>query len=234
MEAVFGAKNVENVSDSLKRKIIKELMSSRLDDFPLGRNLVNSAILTTEKAAINWTTKDRLEFPRQLAITLAMYRKSIEKERKYNMELDRGNNNRDYLYGRLLAIYDKAEEFILDRKGENRFTSARKLMPRFSNHPNRTFKEIQERTLCYWESMKKSSRGFYEVLRKEENAIMEQFSSIDDFDSNKPLSGRYLIGFSHQRRSLSKKNEKNHVADDRGACAPSLTDSCECHTKEGE
>ena len=53
------------------------------------------------------------------------------------MSLEKECCDRDYLYGRLLAVADYAEGSTYD-DNENRPTNAKRLMEAFSNHPCET------------------------------------------------------------------------------------------------
>ncbi len=73
-----------------------------------------------------------------LSITCAL----INKMEGYQLVLDKENNNRDYLFGRLLAVADVLERKALNN-GDQRATNARRYMNSFSQHPERTWRTIQ-------------------------------------------------------------------------------------------
>ena len=81
---------------------------------------------------------ERWEWEKTLSITCAL----INKQEGCNVALDKENTNRDYLFGRILAIADVLERSALDSK-ETRATNAIRYMNSFSRHPERTWKTIQ-------------------------------------------------------------------------------------------
>lgn len=114
------------------------------------------------------------------------------------MPLNKENSDRNYLFGRLLAIADVLERSALDTK-ETRATNAIRYMNSFSKHPMRTWKTIQEALQPYQARL--GTRATY--LSKLIDEVASQFDP-DDFN-NKPLTGTYLLGFYSQRHELYQK-----------------------------
>ena len=118
-----------------------------------------------------------------------------------NVALDRELTDRDYLFGRLLALADKLERNALKEQGENRATNAIRYMNAFSQKPARTWLTIHTALQPY--QMKLGWKATY--LNSQ---IDEVVSQIDPKDfTNKPLSERYLLGFYSQRHDLYQKKE---------------------------
>ena len=117
------------------------------------------------------------------------------------MALEEGRTTRDYLYGRMLAIAEHIEGRALHIAGENRDTAAARLMQRFSDRPASTWKTI-ELALAPAKSRLRSSRGgFLWNMEKLLDDVASDFSS-DDFTSDRPLSGEFLLGYHCQRHAL--------------------------------
>ncbi|MFP3361001.1 type I-C CRISPR-associated protein Cas8c/Csd1, partial [Planococcus sp. SIMBA_143] len=75
------------------------------------------------------------EWEKTLSITCALARKSLlEKKEEWNVALDQENNNRDYLFGRLLAVADVFERRALGKE-EKRATNAIRYMNSFAQQP---------------------------------------------------------------------------------------------------
>lgn len=120
------------------------------------------------------------------------------------MTLDENRTSRDYLYGRLLAIADVLEERELMSGEKNRTTNATRYMQQFSLSPFRTWKQIHELLIPYLMRLGNKA-SYYKRLFGE----VETLFAPDDYTSNKPLTGEYLLGFYCQRQSMWEKKDKS-------------------------
>ena len=124
------------------------------------------------------------------------------------MALDNECNNRDYLYGRLLAVADRIEYKTFDKeKDAARMTNAKRYMSTFSQRPFETWKIIEENLQPYLNKLPIQERLYYESLL---DGICERFS-VEEFRKNNKLDGLYLLGFHSQAYAL--KNNKNKAKD---------------------
>lgn len=152
-----------------------------------------------------------------LGISCAMIRKSIiEKGGTVDMALDENCRDRSYLFGRLLAVAEKAELDTYsedDKKG--RVPNARRFWERFSHSPYSTWQVIRERLNPYLNKL--GNANYYVKLI---DNICDRFTNSQDpdntpqtqFDNDERLSPLYLLGYSHQRSALyaPKKNNNNN------------------------
>jgi CRISPR-associated protein Csd1 len=179
-------------------KVVKGLMERILPCIVDGKKIPLDIIRSAFYRASNPVAMENWEWEKTLSIACAL----INKQEGLNMALDTENNDRDYLFGRLLAIADVLERRALD-SDETRATNAIRYMNAFSRHPERTWKIIQESIQPY--QMRLGTRGLYLSKLIDEVASRMKF---EDFN-NKPLSGKYLLGFYSQRHALYQKSEKN-------------------------
>lgn len=113
------------------------------------------------------------------------------------MALDPNRKTRDYLYGRLLAIADRLEEHALYKAGEKRDTNAARYMQQFAERPNRTWRQIYLSLSSYMARL--GGAKYYKDMIDE---VMNKFDPIEEFTSDKPLSGEFLLGYHCQRQAL--------------------------------
>lgn len=186
--AAYGPRANEKIVKGLMERILPCIVDDRKVPF----DIVRSAFYR----ASNPVSMEKWEWEKTLSITCAL----INKQEGYNVALDKENNDRDYLFGRLLAIADVLERRALG-SDENRSTNAIRYMNSFSRHPERTWKTIQASLQPYQARM--GTKGLYLAKMIDEVASRIHFS---DFN-NKPLSGRYLLGFYSQRHELYQKKE---------------------------
>ena len=124
------------------------------------------------------------------------------------MELDKTCTDRSYLFGRLLAIADRLEghsRYLQQGDGgtDKRPTNAVRYISAFSSKPLRTWKLIFEQLNPYIQRLDGA-----EWYQRQIDEIMSLF----DFEglSDKPLDGKYLLGYSLQRRAMINKNDNKN------------------------
>ena len=119
------------------------------------------------------------------------------------MALEENRKTRDYLYGRLLAVGEKTESMALYYAKENRQTTAARFMQRFSDRPFSTWKLIENALVPYKARINSNTPGLLKGYQELLDEIHSLFSA-DDYISDKPLTGEYLLGYHCQRKWLQE------------------------------
>ncbi|MCY7487452.1 type I-C CRISPR-associated protein Cas8c/Csd1 [Paenibacillus alvei] len=201
--AAYGSKANE--------KIVKGLMERMLPCIVDGRVIPSDIVRSAIRRASNPISMEKWEWEKTLSIACALVnRELLNKKEGYEVALDKENKDRSYLFGRLLAVADVLERRVLDEESRRsgkpgsshvRASNAIRYMNSFAQHPERTWKTIQASLQPYQARL--GSKGYYL------SGIIDEIASAfhhDDFN-NKPLSGKYLLGFYSQRHELYKKKE---------------------------
>lgn len=138
----------------------------------------------------------------------------FEKGVKFDMSFEQYQNDRSFLFGQLLAIFDRVERVTYQR-GEERPTNAQKLQSMYINYPMKMRMTIEEQLRPYINRLSKPEIGrdgktyipskFYEDLISE---IDSKLIQIDKNDLNKRLDESYLLGYYLQRESFYKSKGK--------------------------
>ena len=118
------------------------------------------------------------------------------------MALETDRRTREYLFGRLLAAADGLEGFALSLAKEKRETNAARLMQRFADRPCSAWKTI-ELSLAPHKARLGARAGKYLKIIDE---VMDAFNT-EDFISDKPLGGEFLLGYHCQRKDLWPKEQ---------------------------
>jgi CRISPR-associated protein Csd1 len=201
----YGAPSTKDIAyaaygPKANEKVVKGLMERMLpcivDEKKIPLDIIKSAFYR----ASNPVSLEKWEWEKTLSVTCAL----INKQEGLDVALDNENNDRDYLFGRLLAIADVLERRALG-SDETRATNAIRYMNSFSKHPARTWKTIQESLQPYQARLGTKAKYLSNLI--DEVASRIQF---EDFN-NKSLSGKYLLGFYSQRHDLYQKREKVNV-----------------------
>lgn len=194
------------LDDRLKKATIKRLLPCIMDDQPIPRDLVESVVRRASNRIGLKDSKDKYEreWNKALSIACALYRKYKHGKENFDMSLDETRNTRDYLFGRLLAIADVMEERTLSEAEKKRPTNATRYMQQFSQRPSSTWKQIHELLTPYF--MRQGDKASY--YRRLIEQVKNLFVSPEDFISNKPLTGEYLLSYYCQRQKMWEKKEK--------------------------
>jgi CRISPR-associated protein Csd1 len=193
-EAAFGRR----LDDKLSKATVERLLPCIVDGAAVPRDIVTS---TTRRAANRTGFEQHWEWEKCLGIACALFKKQ-HLERNYQMSLEQDRTNRDYLYGRLLAIAENIEGRALYVSGEkNRDTMAGRLMQRFADHPYSTWRTIELSLAPYKTRLRAQRAGFLFGMEKQLDDVMSSFQG-EDFTRNGTLSGEFLLGYHCQRQAL--------------------------------
>lgn len=207
----FGAPSLTNIAygaygEKANKKVIKaameRLISCILDDREIPRDIITA----TFNRASNPVAFEKWEWEKTLSIACAL----INKEEGYPLALDPSNHDRDYLFGRLLAVADVLERRVLDESEDKRATNAIRYMNTFAKYPAKTWKIIQECIQPYQARLGKRA-SYLSGLIDEIGASIK----FEDFN-DESLSGKYLLGFYSQRRELYLPKDKNKDEENEG------------------
>lgn len=131
------------------------------------------------------------------------------KKEEFAVELETERRDRDYLYGRLLAVADKIESSARFKQGKTkddaRATNAVRYMTVFSQHPFRTWNMLFTQQLNPYIQQLNGAGWYFNLI-----GDIKQLFESGEFENDTLLDGRYLLGFFAQRQELQKKQEKNH------------------------
>lgn len=197
---------VDANSKRLYAEVAKRLIPCIWDGQRIPYDYVNRAYI---KASNPLAYSENRNWERVLTLACSMikkYRKEMNKEEEWKVALDRTCRERDYLYGRLLALADRIEYRTYDKeKDGSRVTNAKRYMNQFSQRPFETWKVIEENIQPYLNKLNMVERRYYENQLDEIN----QLFSLDEYQDNRKLNGLYLLGFHSQSYDLKNfKQEK--------------------------
>ena len=187
--AAYGSKANE--------KVVKGLMERMLPCIMDGRTIPQDIVKSAFYRASNPVGLDKWEWEKTLSITCAL----INKKEGKGLGLDVVSQDRDYLFGRLLAIADVLERSAL-ASDEKRATNAIRYMNSFAKYPARTWGTIQASIQPYQAKLGTQLRYLTSLIDDVASQI-----AIEDFD-NRPLGHKYLLGFYSQRHELYQKKDK--------------------------
>ncbi|OJX38856.1 MAG: type I-C CRISPR-associated protein Cas8c/Csd1 [Chloroflexi bacterium 44-23] len=193
-QAAFGSK--------ASKEVIKETIERLLPCIIDGRRIPRDLVLTINRRASNPVALEPYEWLKVLSIACAVNKNFYQKE-NISMALDETITDRNYLFGRLLAVADKIESSTYER-GENRQTNAIRYMNMFSRNPFRTWEIIWKRLIPYMAKAGPWGVRYQDLI----SDIMAKFD-YEDYSKNEALNGKYLLGFHNQRQVFIEDRKAN-------------------------
>lgn len=195
VEAAYG----QRVEKNLRTSTVQRLLPCIIDGAKLPIDLVQSSV----RRVYNRIGMKEGEWEKTISIACALYRKYHIGE-GFDMVLEENRTSRDYLYGRLLALAENIESWALSETKEDRATTAVRYMNRFAEQPCSTWKTIYLALTPY-----KMRLGKKVVSREEMITEVVSKFAAGDFESDKKLSGEFLLGYYCQRQALRRGNRPN-------------------------
>ena len=208
--AAFGIQRSEwlEADSKLLRATVKRLLPCiTRKEVPIPSDIIRAA---AQRASMPQTMSDFVWYNDVLCVACAMIRYNYEKgERNMDNFLEEKENDRNVLFGRLLAVYDYMEQralFEYDENGkvkEMRTTNAKRYWNAYSSRPAKTAKTIKQNLIAYEKKLKD-----YELAKFEEwtRGIMVHLSE-NGFD-NRALSELYLPGYYQQMEYMKNSFQK--------------------------
>ncbi|MDR1748862.1 MAG: type I-C CRISPR-associated protein Cas8c/Csd1, partial [Spirochaetaceae bacterium] len=136
-EEIAKAAYSGHISDSAKSMTIQRLLSCIIDKTPIPSDI--EQLCFTRASRLNTLDGSEREKTLETACAVIKYNFYAKDKEDYTVGLEEDRTDRDYLYGRLLAVADKIETVVLEDRNENRQSNAVRYMQRFSKYPYSTW-----------------------------------------------------------------------------------------------
>lgn len=203
VECAFGREQngFITVDDKVLKEHVQRLVKCMVEKNRVPFDMVQ-ALTVRASAPLAYSGMNR---ERVLSTACAMISKyKLEKEgEQEEMKLNENNSDRSYLFGRLLAVYEKVERSTYDRS-ETREPCAIRLQSAYVNHPMQTLKILEQMMEPYFRKMNPGLREYYKSMI---GRIIEMFQDEDEQKMNQGLGESYLLGYYLQRAELNKKKD---------------------------
>ena len=194
-ECAYG----ERVKPNQIEKTVQRLLPCILDGSAIPFDLEQQCVLSASKL-LPLDTPYKRDFVLETACAVYKYNRNRIKE-EYQLALEENRTSRDYLYGRLLAVAHQEERAALKEMDQNRETNALRYMQQFALRPASTWK------LLYTDKLKPYRRHLKPGLAEWFEQRLQDISALftaDDYNSDSPLSGEYLLGYMCQLKAFRK------------------------------
>ncbi len=192
--------------DRVMKEQIQRLVKCMIEKQPVPFDLVQAlTVRASTPMAYSRNNRERV-VSTACAIIRKYYidRNKNEEGENSDMKLNPDNTDRSYLFGRLLAVYEKVERATYE-KGEAREPNAIRLQSVYVNHPMHTSKDLEKLLEPYFRKLSPGLRKYYKDLI---GKIIASFQEEDEQKLNQGLKETYLLGYYLQRAELNKKKEE--------------------------
>lgn len=196
------------VDDKLFKPMLSRLLPCVLEGKHLPEDIVRSA---TRRASL-FTAMSPNNWWKCLNVSCALIKKYRNEKFKegWDVAINYGNDNRNYLYGRLLAVVDEIESSAIYQKDiQGRSSSAKRLLDTFSKRPYRTWTTLYKSAQPYLKTFNEGIQKYYLEIIEE---IMGKFKE-GDFEDLRALEGVFLLGYFHQNQVFTQKKKSKKLSE---------------------
>ncbi len=206
-ECAFGREKGSYIEldDRILKEQTQRLLKCMLEKQPLPFDFVQ-ALVVRASTPLAYSKKNRERVLSTACAIISKYYREKESEEKgesEKMKLDCENQDRSYLFGRLLAICEKVERATYDRS-ETRAPNAIRLQAAYVNHPLQTWKTLDGLLNPYFRKLTPGLSEYYKNLISE---VLMLLQDEDEWKLNHELDAKYLLGYYLQRAELNRKKE---------------------------
>ena len=197
-----------DITDGNYTKHLEELLQCELFDEPFSISLKNILVTKASYPKKYKSLKNRRYLTYIAALVTRKYINDKAGKEVYTMILDVDNNDINYLMGRLLAVYEKAElDTYTAEELKCRIPNAVRYQTMYAQRPAATLIILQQKIVPYLNKLK---RRKYNLYMKYQNLFHEIYEKMDGRDTglNTKLNDAYILGYYHQKESFYQKEEK--------------------------
>lgn len=156
-------------NDNFKSDQVQKLVTSLIDGKPMPQSIVKKLgnnVKERHRYRKHWYQVEQ--------VCLAILHKQNGEE--FSPMLNHTNQNRSYLFGRLLAIFELIEtlRYSLEGNGSDRITNAERYWTAYTGQPTKLMMLLENKIKPYEETLKLNRRGSWKKLEKEYVATINQ------------------------------------------------------------
>lgn len=222
---VYGIENddgkVDCLKDELKSLSFKRILPSVIDGMPLPKDM-GRKIFSNYRNRIRYK-KNWRNLQHMSCALLNKVHQDERKEKRLPM-LEKDNQTRDYLYGRLLAVYEKAEMDAVktgsvsggeksegekqEKDKSSRLTNVERVWSAFFQAPEKMLGTLHAKMRPYLDKLKSNNAGRYSYYNRLIGEIQTEIRDSESYlaNKNKALNEDAVFGYYAQNRELYKSN----------------------------
>lgn len=218
-EATWGGREEADADNTKKKRsqsddkaiaaTIERLIPCIIDGTPIPNDVVVSCFRKAVKHPQTTKKAPLYRWEATLDVACSVFKGAqlrLEKD-EYAMSLETERTSRDYLFGRLLAVFENIEQKALKLSNEERSTNAERLFQHFVDRPASSWLNLEKAVRPYLIRLKSRAPDFLINREKQLNEIAFLLRQVDDGTRDSPLGPEFLLGYRCQTRALFTKPE---------------------------
>lgn len=163
--------------------------------------------------------RNRIKYPKTWRILLPTTLAVLSENNKEDFDMRKlEEQNRDYLFGRLLAVFEEMERATFSinndksskEKEYDRVSNAEKYWSSYMNRPAEYMQVLENKIKAYEKKLRDSKPGLYTKLNKAKQEIV---LALDEFsvskEINTALNYEFIFGYHAQMREIFTKKEND-------------------------
>lgn len=193
------------VDDNISRDNQQRLFKCILDKMSIPHDVVRCLVLKASKPE-SYDRRKKYNYRELLFVACAVIRKFLNdrsKKEEWTLNLDKDKVERSYLFGRLLAVFEKIEMDTYDKE-ESREANAIRLQSAYCEKPFYYAHIIHNSLNPYFARLEPGRVVYYKKLIGE---IIEKLAEYETKELNKALMETYLLGYYLQRNDFYKSKK---------------------------
>jgi len=188
--------------DKVLREHSQRLLNCVLEKQTIPFDIVHAlAVKAGNLQVLSTKTREHLLF--LTCAVIRKYKNEKQKREEWTLALDIENNDRSYLFGRLLAVAEQIERGTYQR-GEERETNAIRMQSVFVQRPMYAWGIIEEKLVPYYARLSPNLCAYYKNLIGE---IADKLPASTAPGLRARLEETYLLGYYQQRAAMFRKKE---------------------------
>lgn len=160
----YGSERNERIEieSGIYTKKIEELLWCKLYGHPISESLKNALVTKASSPLKYKSLKNRRYITYIAALILRKYENDKAGKEVYTMTLDLDNTEINYLMGRLLAVYEKAElDTYTEEELKSRIPNAVRYQNKYVQRPAATLIVLKNKIVPYLNKLKRKKNGLY-------------------------------------------------------------------------
>lgn len=189
------------------KKLVDRLIPCIVQRKKLPKDIMRAAVLNISQP-LKFNKTNRLKLQEQCCAIIHKYQCDyLNREEVYEMALNETTTDRSYLFGRLLAVSERIEEYVMYKRNiTGRETNTMKYWNTFTRRPAKTWAVLDNRLRPYIRDLKSISGYLDNEYSQTIEQIVDLLEQGNGF-TNEPLNENYLLGYYSQKAAFRKDME---------------------------
>lgn len=198
-------KNFIECDDKLLSEMSGVMLKCVIDNTPIPESIVFPLVNRFGNIQ-RYSKQDNRKKVRNTAFSVVRKYRNRKYKEEWKLGLDRNETDRSYLFGRLLALYERIErETYSEDDKKKRETNSERYREVFVQRPGYGLVTLENKIRPYRKKLRNNQYNLLTYFNKEIGEVMKKMDK-ETIESNERLDEKYVLGYYHQLYAKSDKN----------------------------